>query len=70
VVVTDKKRRVLVLTKQKSGRRHDKRLADKEDIFKQIPKEIVVMVDTGFQGVDKDHKRLLIPPRKNLKAES
>ena len=33
VVVSDRKRRILVVTKQKSGRRHDKRLADKESIF-------------------------------------
>jgi hypothetical protein len=64
VIVSDKKRRVLVITKQKSGRRHDKRLADKDDIFKQIPKEIVAMADTGFQGADKDHSNILIPKKK------
>lgn len=64
VVISDKKRRILVITKQKSGRRHDKRLADKDDIFKQIPKEIVAMADTGFQGADKDHPNILIPKKK------
>lgn len=65
VIISDKKRRVLVVTKQKSGRRHDKRLADKDDIFKQIPKEIVAMVDTGFQGAAKDHKNILIPKKRS-----
>ncbi|MGH2612006.1 MAG: transposase [Rhabdochlamydiaceae bacterium] len=64
VVVSDKKRRILVVTKQKSGRRHDKRLADKEDLFKQIPKEVKVMADTGFVGSDKDHPNIFLPKKK------
>src|SRR5258708_6097491 len=47
LVVTDKNRKVLVVTKQKSGRRHDKRLADKTAVFEMIPKEVAVFVDTG-----------------------
>lgn len=64
VIVSDKKRRVLVVTKQKSGRRHDKRLADKDDIFQQLPKKVKVMADTGFQGSDKDHPNMFIPKKK------
>lgn len=64
VIVSDKKRRVLVVTKQKSGRRHDKRLADKDDIFKQIPKEVTVMADTAFIGEEKVHPNIHIPKKK------
>lgn len=64
VIVSDRKRRVLVITKQKSGRRHDKRLADKDDIFKQIPKRVTAIADTGFIGADKDHENILIPKKK------
>lgn len=64
VVVTDRKRRVLVITKQKSGRRHDKRLADKEDIFKQLPKDITAWADTAFVGEEKDHDNIHIPRKK------
>jgi hypothetical protein len=64
VVVSDRKRRVLVVTKQKSGRRHDKRLADKEDIFKQLPKKIKVMADTAFVGSNKDHTNIFLPKKK------
>lgn len=67
VVVTDAKRRILVITKQKSGRRHDKRLADKETIFEMIPKEISVMADTGFIGEAKVHKNILIPKKRTKK---
>ncbi len=64
VVVSDKERRILVVTKQKSGRRHDKRLADKENIFEMIPEEISVMADTGFIGEAKVHKNILIPKKR------
>lgn len=64
VLVTDKNRKVLVLTKQKSGRRHDKRLADKESIFEAIPKEIAIYADTGFAGAQKVHPNSHIPKKK------
>lgn len=64
VVVTDKTRKVLVVTKQKSGRRHDKKLADKDSVFEMIPKEIDVFVDTGFQGAQKVHKNIFMPKKR------
>jgi len=64
VIISDKNRRVLVVTKQKSGRRHDKRLADKEDIFKQLPKEVTVLADTAFVGEEKIHANILMPKKK------
>jgi hypothetical protein len=65
VVVTDKKKRILVVTKQKSGRRHDKRLADKESVFEMIPKKITVFTDTGFQGEQKTHPNICMPKKKS-----
>lgn len=67
VVVSDNKRRILVVTKQKSGRRHDKRLADKESVFENIPKKIPVYADTGFIGVAKNHQNILIPKKRTKK---
>ena len=64
VIVADKKRRVLVVTKQKSGRRHDKRLAEKEDLFKQLPKDVGAWADTAFTGEDKDHTNIHMPKKK------
>jgi len=66
VVLTDDKKRILVLTQTKSARRHDKRLADKQNLFQSIPEKIAVLVDTGFQGIQKYHKNTLIP-KKNTK---
>jgi len=67
VVVTDKKRRILVVTKQKSGRRHDKKLADKNSVFEMIPKEIPVYDDTGFIGAQRVHPNIYIPKKKSKK---
>jgi len=67
VVVTDKKRRILVVTKQKSGRRHDKKLADKNSVFEMIPQEIPVYADTGFIGAQRVHPNIYIPKKKSKK---
>jgi len=64
VVVADRKRRILVLTKTKSGRRHDKRLADKEGIFENIPKDVAVYTDTAFVGEQQTHPYLFLPKKK------
>lgn len=64
VVMVNKKRQIMIITKQKSGRRHDKRLADKEHLFTSLPPGIDLFVDTGFQGVDKLHKRTYIPKKR------
>jgi len=64
VVVSDNKRKILVVTRQKSGRRHDKRLADKESIFEQLPEDVDVFADTAFTGETRTHKRTFIPQKK------
>ena len=63
VIVTDDKKKILILTKTKSGRRHDKRLADKDRLFERIPEEVAVWTDTGFQGILKQHANTLIPKK-------
>jgi hypothetical protein len=65
VIVADKNRKILVITKQKSGRRHDKRLADKNSVFEMIPSEITAYADTGFVGAQKVHPNIHIPKKKS-----
>jgi hypothetical protein len=62
IAVTDEKH-ILILTKTKSGRRHDKKLADKESLFERIPESVTLWADTGFQGVLKQHHTTLIPKK-------
>lgn len=63
IVIADEKRRILILTPTKSGRRHDKRLFDKSGLPRVIPDHVAVFADTGFQGIEKDHKNTLIPKK-------
>ena len=63
IVVADEKKRILILTPTKSGRRHDKRLLDKSGLPKVIPDSVAVFADTGFQGMERDHPNTLIPKK-------
>ena len=64
VILSDERNRILVLTKTKSGRRHDKRLADKENLFQNLPAEVTALVDTGFEGIQHYHPKTLIPEKR------
>lgn len=61
IIVSDEHKRIHYMSKTKSGRRHDKRIADKENIFGGIPSKTAVWVDTGFQGSQKQHDNVIIP---------
>ena len=61
LVMADESRRILLVSPTKSGRRHDKRLADKIALVRAIPQNVGVTVDSGFQGVN--HPGLLIPKK-------
>ena len=63
VVVSDERKRILYMSKTKSGRRHDKRIADKEGIAGHIPKEVTAWTDTGFQGMQKQHDNTVMPSK-------
>lgn len=67
IISVNEKKKILVVTKAKSGRRHDKRLADKISLFEHIPEEVALWVDTGFQGVLKQHHNTLIPKKATKK---
>lgn len=64
VILADEKKRILVLTQTKSARRHDKRLADKQNLFQSLPESVAAWLDTGFQGVQKLHLNTYIPVKR------
>ncbi len=64
VILADEKRKILVLTPTKSARRHDKRLADKQNLFQNIPESVSAWLDTGFQGVQKLHLNTFLPTKR------
>lgn len=63
IVISDEKNKIRYLSPTKSGRRHDKRLADKFDIPRRIPPNITAWIDTGFQGIQKDHPNTMMPDK-------
>lgn len=63
IIVSSDKRRVLVLTPTKSGRRHDKRLTDKAGIVRAVPANVAIWTDTGFQGMQKEHTKTIMPKK-------
>lgn len=64
VIVTDEKKRILILTPSKHGRVHDKKLADKNLLAHRIPDSVSILADTGFQGLQKYHPNVLLPKKK------
>ncbi len=67
---TKDKREILMLTQTKSGRRHDKKLADKEQLFENLPKEIEKYTDSGFQGAQKQTENVIMPKKKPPKSKN
>lgn len=63
VILSDERKRVLYMSKTKSGRRHDKRIADKEHIFEGIPPHVTAWTDSGFQGAQRQHSNIVMPAK-------
>lgn len=64
LAAVDQRKRVLVLSKAREGKLHDKKFHDEEDIAGGIPDQIPIEVDLGFQGVDKQYANIRIPHKK------
>jgi hypothetical protein len=60
----DKGKRVLVLSPAREGKLHDKRFHDQEDISGGIPEAIPILLDLGFQGVQKQYVNIHLPHKK------
>jgi len=64
LILTNSKKKILLITPTKHGKVHDKKMSDKNLIASRIPEEISLLVDTGFQGIQKQHENTLIPKKK------
>lgn len=60
-ILSDERKRILVVTPTKSGRRHDKRLLDKTQLVEHIPPNVTIWTDTGFQGLQHQHPNTVMP---------
>ena len=45
---------MIILTKTRAGKIHDKRLLEESEIVQYIPDEVVIEGDLGFQGLQKE----------------
>ena len=64
LAASSKDKSILVLSPTTSGKSHDKKIQDIEDIIGGIPDEIPVLVDSGFQGVQKQYVNIRLPHKK------
>ncbi len=65
LVMTDRRRRIGVLTRSQRGRRHDKKLSDREELLRHVPERVSVLADSGFQGAR--HAGLCLPNKGSKK---
>jgi hypothetical protein len=64
LAASSKDKKILVLSPSSQGKTHDKKIHDEEDIIGGIPDEIPVLVDLGFQGVQKQYENIRLPHKK------
>lgn len=64
LAAVDGAKRVLVLSKARAGKLHDKKFHDQEDIAGSVPDQIPIELDLGFLGVDKQYDNICIPHKK------
>lgn len=61
IIISDQNKKIMFLSKTKSGRRHDKRLYDKSEIH--IPDRVAIWADSGLQGIQKNHPNVCMPKK-------
>jgi hypothetical protein len=69
LAAVDERKRVLVLSRAREGKLHDKRFQDEDDIVGAIPDEIPIEADLGFLGLQKEYVNIHLPHRKPKGAE-
>lgn len=64
LAMVDETKRVLVLSKAREGKVHDKRLLDEEELAAAIPDQVPIEVDLGFQGLQNEYVNIRIGHKK------
>lgn len=60
----DERKWILVLSRAREGKLHDKKFHDEENIAGSIPDDIPIEVDLGFQGLQKQYVNIRVPHKK------
>jgi len=61
---TTRKKRVLLLTEARDGKIHDKRQLDEAEVVENIPDEVSIEGDLGFQGLQNEFVNIRLPHKK------
>ena len=64
LAAVDETKRVIVLSKAREGKLHDKSFHDQDDIAGNVPDEIPIEVDLGFQGLQNQYENIRLPHKK------
>ena len=64
LAAVDEIKRILVLSRAREGKLHDKKFHDEDDIAGSIPDEIPIEVDLGFLGLQKQYVNIRLPHKK------
>jgi hypothetical protein len=66
-IIADDKKRILLVSPTKNGKIHDKKQLDKEDTLSNIPSDVTIWTDTGYQGIlktVKNNNNVMMPKKK------
>ncbi|WP_293116782.1 transposase family protein [Okeania sp. SIO1I7] len=69
LAAVDQNKQVLVLSQDRVGKLHDKKFHDQEKLIGNIPVEIPIEVDSGFQGIQHQYENIRIPHKKTKGGE-
>jgi DDE superfamily endonuclease/Helix-turn-helix of DDE superfamily endonuclease len=61
---TTREKRVILLSQARAGRIHDKRQLDEAELVVNIPEEVAVEGDLGFQGLQNEFENIHLPHKK------
>lgn len=71
LIVSDRKRRILAVTKTTVGKQHDYQEFKEQGLARGIPPNITTWLDTGFQGVRKDFPKVRVKmPKRALRGHA
>lgn len=59
-----RKKRIILLSKAKAGKVHDKKQLDEEDWVSNIPESVVIEGDLGYQGLQNEFVNVRLPHKK------
>ena len=55
-IISDERKRILVVSPTKNGKIHDKTQLEKENTLDNIPERVGIWVDRGYEGIEKGKK--------------